>query len=165
MLPLLTRQRIAERRTAYTESPSDLCLRNSRNAQPSCEQNLFGCEFTKGSIFTARFLEMVSALYRRIALIVTVGPKEQMVWSYTGPIVAMMEHPKVMRNLSDMDFPRYAMGKSIAARVAVLDGSVTNTLCASPKPAGTCFLDVLPKAFNDWLRRDRHFVIIAEGAF
>lgn len=90
----------------------------------------------------------MTVLCDHIQNVVQWGAKEQMVWSNTGRVVAMMQNPQARWNHSKVEFPREPVSVNYTA-IIPKDCSVplaANGRC--PDPASISLIDLGPESFG-----------------
>lgn len=120
----------------------------------------FNCQLNRWVFFSAKFWGLKTPLADGILHIVGRRAKEKVIGAHAGWNVALMEHMNVVRNSSEVDQPRGAMGTNRAARFTAArrqpNAPITTSAIvrACPQPASISLHNELPKAIPQGCRLD-----------
>lgn len=114
---------------------------------PADISNLFRVDYCH----SVRLARWVPAFADHVVVIIGIGSKEQMLRSYTGRVIALVQHLYSFWDRTAMDFPRETMGSSGAMVVIIPDSAVSVFIGVScPRPALPGFVDLIPEPFKQW---------------
>lgn len=141
MPPTLARANLRNDGLVYAELCGQLLLHFASRIPLSNRDNRFGIQFCTIMPFTMR----MPPLLKRIAHVVHLCSKKQVIRIYASWIVALVQHKNPRRNRPICVLPRHAMRRSPSS-VSIIEAAIPESFCsACPEPAGFGLVHKLPE--------------------
>lgn len=110
-----------------------------------CRKFMSGAFLSMVSVMRMRWSRPHTFSFYRIPRVLFMRSEVKMIWSYTGWIVAFMQHPKSHWDFTVGENPRNSMGVTVLSMVRKLSVRAFGFLTARPIPTSCSFVNPIPK--------------------